>query len=59
MRNRPPVYLAVAALVFGPIVAKGGSPICRLRRLDVLSEERPPDVSVFGVINTYGNFLTG
>ncbi len=57
--SEPTACLAAAALAFGPIVAKGGSPICRLRRLDVPSEERPPDVSAFGAIKTCGNFVTG
>lgn len=51
-RDRPLACLSAAALVFGPITAKKGSPIYRLRRLNTPSERRPPKVSVFDAIDT-------
>ncbi|KAK4113099.1 hypothetical protein N656DRAFT_642396 [Canariomyces notabilis] len=54
LRYQQPACLAAAALAFGPIVAKGGSPICRRRRLNAPSEKRPPGVSAFDAIDTCG-----
>ncbi|KAK4227048.1 hypothetical protein QBC38DRAFT_208187 [Podospora fimiseda] len=51
-RHRPPACLAAAALAFGPIVAKAGSLIRRLRRLDACTKQ-------FDAIDTCGNFVTG
>ncbi len=41
-------------------MAKAGSPICRLRRLDACTKrEEAPGVSTFDAIDTCGNFVIG